>query len=45
MIALGADAPGKQELEPELLTEALVVPDILEQAAESGSCSTRSAPG
>ena len=36
MLALGADAPGKQELEPELLTEAFVVPDILEQAAESG---------
>lgn len=36
VIALGADAPGKQELEPELLTEAFVVPDILEQAAESG---------
>jgi ornithine cyclodeaminase/alanine dehydrogenase-like protein (mu-crystallin family) len=36
VIALGADAPGKQELEPGLLADSLVVVDILEQAADSG---------
>jgi len=36
VIALGADAPGKQELDPGLLAEARVVVDILEQAADSG---------
>jgi ornithine cyclodeaminase/alanine dehydrogenase-like protein (mu-crystallin family) len=36
VVALGADEPGKQELEPELLAGARVVVDILEQAADSG---------
>jgi len=34
--ALGADAPGKQELDPRLLAEAKVVIDDWEQATESG---------
>jgi ornithine cyclodeaminase/alanine dehydrogenase-like protein (mu-crystallin family) len=36
VVALGADGPGKQELEPELLAGALVVVDVVEQAADSG---------
>ena len=36
VVALGADAPGKQELDVELLARARVVVDILEQAASSG---------
>jgi alanine dehydrogenase len=36
VIALGADAPGKQELEPELLARSVIVVDILDQAADSG---------
>jgi alanine dehydrogenase len=36
VIALGADAPGKQELDPHLLVRARVVVDLLDQAAESG---------
>ena len=36
VVALGADAPGKQELAPELLARARVVVDVLEQAADSG---------
>ncbi len=36
VVALGADAPGKQELHPELLARAKVVVDILEQAVDSG---------
>lgn len=34
--AMGADAPGKQELEPSLLHEATVVLDDMAQATESG---------
>ena len=34
--AMGADAPGKQELDPAILQEAKVVLDDLEQATESG---------
>jgi alanine dehydrogenase len=34
--AMGADAPGKQELDPRILQEATVVVDDLAQAAESG---------
>ncbi|MBV8879546.1 MAG: hypothetical protein JO332_06280 [Planctomycetaceae bacterium] len=34
--AMGADAPGKQELDPRLLHEATVVLDDLAQATESG---------
>jgi ornithine cyclodeaminase/alanine dehydrogenase-like protein (mu-crystallin family) len=36
VVALGADGPGKQELDPALLLRGLVVVDILEQAADSG---------
>jgi alanine dehydrogenase len=34
--AIGADAPGKQELDPEILSDAKVVVDDLEQASHSG---------
>lgn len=34
--AVGADAPGKQELEPSLLNEAVVVVDDLKQASAAG---------
>jgi ornithine cyclodeaminase/alanine dehydrogenase-like protein (mu-crystallin family) len=34
--AVGADAPGKQELEPSILREAIVVVDDLKQASTSG---------
>jgi alanine dehydrogenase len=34
--AVGADAPGKQELDPSVLKEAIVVVDDLEQASTSG---------
>jgi len=34
--AMGADAPGKQEIDPEILREATVVVDDLAQAGESG---------
>jgi alanine dehydrogenase len=34
--AMGADAPGKQELDPRILQEAVVVLDDLAQATESG---------
>jgi alanine dehydrogenase len=34
--AVGADAPGKQELDPSILKEAIVVVDDPEQAASSG---------
>ena len=34
--ALGADAPGKQELDPEILRDARVFLDDMEQAVESG---------
>ncbi len=34
--AMGADAPGKQELDPKILEEATVVLDDLAQATESG---------
>ena len=34
--AMGADAPGKQELDPRLLQDALVVLDDMAQATESG---------
>jgi alanine dehydrogenase len=34
--AVGADAPGKQELEPSILKEAIVVVDDLKQASGSG---------
>jgi alanine dehydrogenase len=34
--AVGADAPGKQELDPRILTEAIVVVDNLEQATNGG---------
>ena len=33
---IGADAPGKEELEPRILTRAKIVVDDLEQAAHSG---------
>lgn len=36
VIALGADGPGKQELDPRLLAESKVVVDVIEQAQESG---------
>jgi alanine dehydrogenase len=36
VIALGADGPGKQELDPGLLAASLLVVDNLEQAAASG---------
>jgi ornithine cyclodeaminase/alanine dehydrogenase-like protein (mu-crystallin family) len=34
--AVGADAPGKQELDPAILKEAIVVVDDLKQASSSG---------
>ena len=34
--AIGADAPGKEELEPSILKEAIVVVDNLEQATAAG---------
>lgn len=34
--AVGADAPGKQELDPSILKEAIVVVDDLKQASGSG---------
>ncbi len=34
--AVGADAPGKQELEPSILKEAIVVVDDVKQASSSG---------
>ncbi len=34
--AVGADAPGKQELEPEILTDARIIVDDLKQASTSG---------
>jgi len=34
--AVGADAPGKQELEPSILKEAVVVVDDMKQASSSG---------
>ena len=34
--AIGADAPGKEELEPELLRRAKIVVDNIEQASHSG---------
>jgi alanine dehydrogenase len=34
--AIGADAPGKQELDPSILKEAIVVVDDLKQASGSG---------
>jgi alanine dehydrogenase len=34
--AIGADAPGKQELDPAILRRAKVVVDDIEQAAHSG---------
>lgn len=34
--AIGADAPGKEELEPTILKEALVVVDNMEQASAAG---------
>ena len=34
--AVGADSPGKQELEPSLIANAKLVVDILEQCAEVG---------
>lgn len=34
--AMGADAPGKQELDPEILKRAKIVVDDIEQAAHSG---------
>jgi len=34
--AIGADAPGKQELDPEILKKAKIVVDCLEQATHSG---------
>jgi ornithine cyclodeaminase/alanine dehydrogenase len=34
--AMGADAPGKQEVDPQLLRDAVVVVDDLAQACESG---------
>lgn len=36
VVALGADGPGKQELDPALLARSLVVVDIVDQAADSG---------
>jgi alanine dehydrogenase len=36
MNAVGADAPGKQELNPSILKEAIVVVDDLKQASNSG---------
>jgi ornithine cyclodeaminase/alanine dehydrogenase-like protein (mu-crystallin family) len=36
LVALGADGPGKQELDPRILAGSRVVVDIVEQAAESG---------
>ena len=36
VVALGADGPGKQELDPAILARAKVVVDVLEQAEESG---------
>jgi alanine dehydrogenase len=34
--AIGADAPGKEELDPEILKEAKIVVDCWEQASHSG---------
>jgi ornithine cyclodeaminase/alanine dehydrogenase-like protein (mu-crystallin family) len=36
VIALGADAPGKQELDPQLLVRGRIIVDLLDQARESG---------
>jgi ornithine cyclodeaminase/alanine dehydrogenase-like protein (mu-crystallin family) len=40
VVALGADEPGKRELGPDVLTEAKVVVDVLEQAAYAGELSS-----
>ncbi len=36
VVAIGADGPGKQELDPRILAGARVVVDVLEQAATAG---------
>jgi len=36
VVALGADGPGKQELDPQILARSKVVVDLLDQAAEHG---------
>jgi alanine dehydrogenase len=36
VVALGADAPGKQELDPWLVARSRLVVDLVEQAADSG---------
>jgi len=43
--AIGADAPGKEELDPELLKRAKIVVDDLEQASHSGEINVPLAKG
>jgi alanine dehydrogenase len=43
--AIGADAPGKEELEPDLLKKAVVVVDDLRQASSSGEINVPIAKG
>jgi len=43
--AIGADAPGKEELDPEILKEAKIVVDCLEQAIHSGEVNVPLAKG
>lgn len=45
VVALGADGPGKQELDPALLARAKVVVDIVEQCAASGELASAIAAG
>ena len=43
--AVGADSPGKQEIDPKLLRESTVVGDILEQGMSVGELQHNIAPG
>ena len=43
--AIGADAPGKEELDPELLKRAKIIVDDLEQASHSGEINVPLAKG
>jgi alanine dehydrogenase len=43
--AIGADAPGKQELDPEILKRAKIVVDDLEQASHGGEINTALSEG
>jgi ornithine cyclodeaminase/alanine dehydrogenase-like protein (mu-crystallin family) len=45
VVALGADGPGKQELDPRILGRAKVVVDIVEQCAASGELASAISAG